>query len=332
MSKTMVQRVRDFKLDNPNIRWISGKWFKDNEELKDNRYFMMYVRDGVSDLRNFKRTFIEMYGEDCNWPQLKIVDEAYELIHNGYKMNKLAYPLNEKELKIINYLLVGRPQYAIFFYGVGGSGKTTICNIICQIFGRHNVCASNLIDIGRFNSSVMEARLFYDDDMGSNITDAQISRLKPMVTNGETKFEAKGVDPVQGKYRCKCLFCCNQPLKFDIQDEGMLRRIIYYSKNEKIKIKDPSLADKEYTYEELLDIVVAALSVDMTNWENDFKAETREILRMNNSVWLYGMVETYDTYVAKCDAAGIYAFSESNWLKIKYIFDGWLHEEDNYCF
>lgn len=326
MSKTMVERVRDFKLNYRDIKWISGKWFNGDKEITEiNKKLLQsgYVTNGTSDLKNFKQTFIQMWGEEGPWPQLDIVTEAQKLIAEGYRVNKLAYPLNDKELKLINYLLVGKPEYAIFFYGVGGSGKTTICNIICQIFGRNNVYASNLIDISRFNIGLMEARLFYDDDMGSQITDAQVSRLKPMVTNGETKFEAKGVDPLQGNYRCKCLFCCNQPLRFDIQDEGMLRRIIYYSKNEKIINKDNSFYNKVYTKDELLDIVVAALSIDMTDWEQDFISETHSILKMNNSVWLYGMVSNYDTYVVNCDAANVYPFNKDNWLKIKNIFKQW---------
>lgn len=324
----MIQRVRDFKieLDNRNVEWVSGKWFKNNIEITDiDKYLMRsgYVTNGSSDLKNFKTTFIKMFGEEGIWPQLDIVKKAEELIKNGYKVKELAYPLNSKELKIINYLLVGKPQYAIFFYGVGGSGKTTICNIICQIFGRNNVYASNLIDISRFNIGLMDARLFYDDDMGSQITDAQVSRLKPMVTNGATKFEAKGVDPIQGTYRCKCLFCCNQPLRFDLQDDGMLRRIIYYSKNEKIINKDPNLCDKIYTENELLDIVVAALSMDMSDWEKDFIKETHNILKMNNNVWLYGMCGNYDTYVNNCDNANVYPFNKDNWLKIKNIFSEW---------
>lgn len=171
MSKTMIQRVRDFKidLDYKDVEWISGKWFKNKKEIDNINKFLTrtgHVKDGVNDLKNFKRTFIEVYGEEGPWPELPIITKAKELIRQGYKVEKLAYPLNEKELKILNYLLIGRPQYAVFFYGVGGSGKSTICNIFCQIFGRNNVFASNLIDISRFNIGLMDARLFYDDDMG----------------------------------------------------------------------------------------------------------------------------------------------------------------------
>ena len=145
-----------------------------------------------------------------------------------------------------------------------------------------------------------------------------------MITNGSTSFEAKGKTPRAGRYRCKCLFACNQPIKFDLTDTGMLRRIIYYRKNEKIQNVDNSLGNREWTQEELLDIVVKALSMDMTNWTKDFEEDTRRTIAESNSVWKYGMTSSYDAYSVACSTAGYAPYGLEKWKEYKEIFHSWF--------
>ena len=153
MGRNTKQLVESFHHNIPSFKWISGKWFLGDNEIKDvNKFLLINSYCGTPrDVEIFKDIFIAMFGEDGDWPELPIITMAKELIAGGYVPEKLAYPLTDKELKIINYLLVGKPEYGIFFYGVGGSGKSTICRIICKIFGDNNCCFTPLQDISRFN-------------------------------------------------------------------------------------------------------------------------------------------------------------------------------------
>ena len=127
------------------LRFISGKWFYKDDEIKDIRKYMLVAgySDNMTELDNIIDMYKVMYGESGVWPDLPIIKEAESL----KKLAPLCYPLKSKQLKIINYLL--RHDEEIFFIltGVGGSGKSTFGNIICQIFD-NDTASLNLSDLG----------------------------------------------------------------------------------------------------------------------------------------------------------------------------------------
>ena len=333
MRQSIKERVSLWHNQNPSFAWKNGKWFLGDNEIgksRIDRYLLCNTdcRD-VNDCGKWRECFIALYGDDeADWGELPIVRLARQMLAEGKKPEKLAYPLNEKELKLFNYVLCGEPEYAIFFYGIGGSGKSSICNILCKIFGEDNCCYTSLQDLSRFNIELEGARLWFDDDISPYWSDAKSARFKPMVTNGHASFEEKGRTPHNGQYRCKCVFASNHPVKFDVTDTGMLRRIIYYKKDKKIENPDKALANKEYTYQELLNIVMAVLSVDMTDWEQDFIEDTRTTIMDNNTVWKYGMGSNYTTYCETCATAGYTPYGRDKWQEIQELFEEWKDECD----
>lgn len=320
-----------------SLRLISGKWFLNGKEYKlygmgGITYILCTIMPNYFGSETNTNKFIKWFTNNLNdmegeWPELPILTMAKEKLSTGYRPEKLAYPLNESELKIIHYLLDGDPKdtYAIFFYGVGGSGKSTICNLIASMFGNLDVsrCSFNSLTEKFSRETLAGKRLWYDSDINAAWSDKSSNIFKKIITHDADQFEKKGQNPYDAQYRCKALFCCNVPPKFDLTDSGILRRIIYYSKNEKIKNPDGNLVNKKYTQDELVDIAVAALLTDMTNWTEEFMKDTHQIILETNNVGKYGMVREYDTYVELCQSARVLPYGKEKWEILKEMFSEW---------
>ena len=105
----------------------------------------------------------------------------------------------------------------------------------------------------------------------------------------------------------------------------MLRRILYYSMDEKIKNPDPKLAKMEWSHEDLVNIVAHALKIDMTDWKLKFEDETRYNLIKDNSVYRFRETEKYSDYCNKCKEDGLKAFSKPNWESIRELLKEWRY-------
>lgn len=319
------------------LELVSGKWFLNGKEyqlygLGGINYILCNILPGyfgnVSNAEKFIRWFVNVLNNEGGaWPELPLLVKAKAKIEAGYHPTTLAYPLNEKELKIIHYLVDGNPKdtYAIFFHGIGGSGKSTVCNLIASIFGEQDTSRCGFTQLGEkfARETLAGKRLWYDADISANWTENATNTLKKVITHDTDQFEKKGKNPYSAQYRCKALFCCNVAPKFDVSDSGLLRRIVYYSKNKKIECPDGTLANKRYTEEELIDIIIAALDTDITNFYKDFEEETKEIIMSTNNVAKYGMTSNYDTYRDVCSSAGVYPYSLEKWEKLKELFEEW---------
>lgn len=318
-------------------RNVAGKWFINDKEYAYNgagsiRSVLVellpdYLGSNAK-MNSFLAYVTDMYFEDGEWPEMERLAKAKQLIAEGYRPKELAYPLNEKELKIIHYLIDGDPKdnYAIFFHGIGGSGKTTVCNLIAQLFGKLDVsyCKFNSIGEKFARESLMGKRLWYDSDISvEHWSEYEASFMKKVVTGDYDQQEKKGKDPYTTNYRCRALFCCNKAPKFDVSDSGLLRRILYYNKNVKFDKPIGGLDKKKYTEEELVDIICAALLTDMTNWTDDFIDETHEIIMNSNNVYKYGMIGGYDSYCVACSGANTRPFGEDKWLLLRGLFSEW---------
>lgn len=332
-----LQVYNNLKSAGYKVELISGKWFINGQEyelygLNGLCFTLMSVYPGYfgdySNTEKWIKWFITMANqEDGEWPELPILTKAKEQMASGYRPDKLAYPLNEKELKIIHYLLAGDPKdtYAIFFYGVGGSGKSTICNLIEQLFGSKDTsrCSFNQLTEKFARESLAGKRLWYDADINASWSDKASNIFKKIITHDKDQFEKKGKDPYRAQYRCKPLFCCNVIPKFDLTDSGILRRILYYSKNEKIQNPDGNLANKKYTEQDLIDIAIAALLVDMTDWTKDFMEDTHRIILSTNNVGKYGMKGSYSDYEWRCNENRILPYGMEKWAKLREMFEQW---------
>lgn len=328
-----------------DVKFVCGKWFVNGLECqldgKNGLYNIINERDHMYnyfDKKTNRKEFVAymtdvMHDQDGEWPEPLILKEARALSY----VKPLAYPLTEKELKIIHYLLEGNPQdtYAIFFYGAGGTGKSSIGNIIKQIFGHHDVSLCRFADMSnRFNAeSLSGVRLWFDDDINTNWSSdtSKVSALKKIVTHSQDQFEKKGQDTYNSQYRCKPLFCCNKIPNFDITDTGLLRRILIYVKDIPSERLDSNedFSIKVWSKEELVNFVAHALKTDISNFYKDFEVETKQSIMKNNTVFKYGHnLDDYSLYKEKCVAAGEYPYGESKFKELKILFTQW--EKDIY--
>ena len=138
--------------------------------------------------------------------------------------------------------------------------------------------------------------------------------------------------PYDVKSQSSLVYCCNKAPKLDVTDTGILRRIVYFEMNKKIKNPDPSMKDKEYTKEDLMDIVRAAYALE-SKWENEdwfdyFRTDTHKYLMKDNSVYLCSDCITYDEYVQLAREKGLKPYAEPSWIEISDLFKEWIKEEE----
>ena len=318
---TQRQIVLDiYNITKGKLKFISGKWFYGDTEIKDiKKYFLCsFAINSIHELDSVIDMYKIMYGEIGVWPEMPIIKKAREL----KELKPLCYPLNEKQLKIINYLL--RHDEEIFFIltGVGGSGKSTFGNIICRIFD-NDTAALNLSDLSDdFKlASGIDKRLIYSTEINSDEINNGV--LKQLFSNEEITINPKHQQPYKTRCQSAFFFNCNRNPRLDLSDTGMLRRILYYSMDEKIKNPDPTLNKKEWSEDDLINIVAHALKVDMTDWKKDFEKETRFNLIKDNSVYRFKDETSYEEYDRKCRKANLKPFSEPNWESIRELLQDW---------
>lgn len=329
------------------LEYMCGKWLLNGEETKltgrNGAYyrFLMVLGDAwITEKKNqdaLTHLVKSMIGDpDGAWPENQILTKAREKIALG--VDPLAYPLTEKELKIIHYLLLPKEangeSYAFFFYGRGGSGKSTIGNIICQLFGEGDYCALPFSCIGdKFRrSELFGKRFWYDEDIAPDWRETWSSSFKKIITGGKDQFEEKFQNPFDGSYRCKALFCCNKLPRFDYTDSGMLRRVLIYRKetiSERIETTE-DLSLKVWSKEELVNFAAHALLTPIDDLEETFREETRRSIIEVNSIGKYLKENcifkeiSYDGYRSYCMSSGINAiFSRENYENYVKIFLEW---------
>lgn len=309
------------------LRFISGKWFLDGKEYKDvDRYLIQADLNinSVDKLKRVKDMFITLYGEKGDWLPLPIIEEAQHWICKG-KLQPLCFPLNNQQLTIINRLLIGQNEEVCFICtGIGGSGKSTFLNIVKQIF-ENDVAACTLSDLSGFNiSEAISHRLIASDELASD--ELNNGMLKSMISRQCIQVNPKNQTPYQAKCQSALFFCCNEAPKIDLDDTGMLRRIIYYKMDKKIENPDRTLNHREWTHEDLVNIVAHALRIKITDWKQQFEEDTHFFLLKNNSVFRFKDKTEYSDYVKECKNANLKPFSEPKWQSIRELIDEWYNK------
>lgn len=318
-------------LDNVDI--ISGKFFnkKTKVEIKNIKQFIaksyrtkhdFIIMD--SDLKAIVSTLYN-YGDAGIWYDVPIVAKAKEL---GPLESEMAFDLTPKQLLIINRI-VFHPMDEVMFIatGIGGSGKSTFLNILKQIYD--NDCSSaSLSDLsnGFTVAEAVKCRLICSDELAKGELNLPI--LKQLISKQSMYVNPKGITGYEVKTQSSLFYCCNKAPVIDVTDSGILRRIVFYERNTKIKNPDVTLKDKKFTEEELIVILRNALRFERSDWFKDFKVETHKYLMANSSVHRFQNCFIYSDYKDACFNAGLKPYSEPNWREIRELFVNWEMEDE----
>lgn len=338
-----------------NIEFISGKYFYNQKEIKniDKYITKLYYNATLKmpserDIKYLKSGIINNPNAEEKefWYRPAIIDEAMDLKEKGYFPQELPFPLEDKQLLIL-FIILFHPELEVFFIttGIGGSGKSTFLNIIKQLF-ENDVSSTPLADLSNdfMLAEALKHRLIASDEIGAG--ELNLPKLKTIVSKQLIQVNEKFGATYTTRAQSILFYSCNQAPKIDISDSGMLRRIVFYSRNTVIEKPDTSLKDKKFTRQQLIDIIIYCYNSvvsefnehDPYSWKNVFRKETNVYLVGTNSVGLYYKLikeqnkkikdistPTYSSYRAFCSENGYKAFSSGKYEEIL----SWI--KDNYC-
>ena len=334
------------------IDFISGKFFnKDHKEIKNIDRYLSKIYYNITrkfitehDLKYLKLGIINNTNDEERelWYRSDLIDEALHMEENGYVPQKLPFPLDDKQLTIL-YILLFHPEYEVFFIttGIGGSGKSTFLNIVKQLFD-DDVSSTPLSNLSNqfMLAEALKHRLIASDEIGAGEVDLPI--IKTIVSKQKIQVNEKFGATYTTLAQSALFYCCNEAPKIDISDTGMLRRIVFYSRNTKIENPNPELQKRKYTKDELIDFILYAKKIEffykdkpIDEWKNIFKKETNVFLINSSSVGLFikecikegNPIRNYQAYKEFCFRDNYRPFSKRKFEEVvKWIVDNYVDE------
>ncbi len=269
-----------------------------------------------------------------------------------YASKKLNYPLEAGDLSAYNKIMstlydeperqkiewaIGsivsgeskKLQKFMVLYGAAGTGKSTVLNIIQQLFdGYYSVfdakalgSSSNTFALEAFKSNPLVA-IQHDGDL-SKIEDN--TRLNSLVSHELMTVNEKFKSTYSNRFNCFLFMGTNKPVKITDAKSGLIRRLIdvspsgnklnpseYYSAMKQITFELGAIADhcqKVYLnnpglYDDYIPVAMLGASNDFYN----FIIDSYHVFKRENGTTLKAAWEMYKTY---CDEAKVsYPFSQ----------------------
>lgn len=310
---------------------VSGKFFKIDKST--DRYCWVPYEDferhimskpyttTAKDTKDITDAFVTMYNIAAEWPapQLWLDAETFN------REVKLKFDFDDKIYKIINLLLTSAGYEKFFIlYGPAGTGKSTVLNLIKQIFDNDYGVFSLSQLCERFApSEACQYRLIMHSELDTN--ELNSNRLKSIISREAGTVERKGQQPFKIKWQSRLLYACNEMPWIDLGDTGLMRRIVVFKMDKPFKAFDKNVRDYVYSPEELKHIIHKALNMGMTNWFEDFRRDTFEAVTEHNPVYMFRREPAYEEYVVRCRQKGYKPCNEYHWLRIK----EYIEEQEN---
>ena len=267
---------------------------------------------------------IEKISEEKN-----LQGEIYETIYNKMQigdkkesdyLNSLyaIYPnIQWKELLHNIILPKTKPMFHIFYDdGVGGTGKSTLLEILTKIVGEEFVSNVLLDQFGnRFIFSNMLGKyLNIGDDNGKNDELQNVGTLKSIVTGNRVTIDRKNINPIEVRIFAKQLFATNILPYIDFTDGGVMRRLNIVPMN-KVIPKDMCLPEiDDYEISAILRNVIFARDLTINN--NELAITTSPIYRF----YVQTEQPSYIKYQSFCQNNGFRCMNIINFeVKSKFI-------------
>lgn len=258
-----------------------------------------------------------------------IMDRQKREFENGnfyseyLKSLNILYP-NIKWLDIFYNILVPntKPMFHIFYDdGVGGTGKSTLLEVLTKIVGEQNVSNVLLDQFGnRFIFSNMLGKyLNIGDDNGKNDELQNVGTLKSIVTGNRVTIDRKNMQPIECRIFAKQLFATNILPYIDFTDGGLMRRLNIVLMNRVIHsdMVLPDLNEEE----------IGKIIYDVLTYGKDLEANQNELAITNHPLYRFYITEdkdfkkkNYENYKYFCDKYGFRKLNIINFeVKSKFI-------------
>lgn len=159
-----------------------------------------------------------------------------------------------------------RAEVALVFRGGKGTGKGTLGNAMCQMFGQHAIHISNSKYLTGFNSHMRDACFLFADEAywpGDKKAEGDLKRL---VTEPTLFIEGKGLDVIPWPNMLHVLMASNEDWIVPASDDE--RRWVL-NEVSKIHMKDAAWLDAIYAEMEqggIAAMLHALLTVDLDDW------------------------------------------------------------------
>lgn len=257
---------------------------------------------------------------------IELQNNIFEHIKNKKFLGKSVYLESLDKLypdvnwrSLLHNILVPntKPLFHIFYDdGVGGTGKSTLLEILTKIVGE-NFTSNVLLD--QFGNRFIFANMLgkylnVGDDNGKNDELQNVGTLKSIITGGRVTIDRKNIAPIEVRIFAKQLFATNILPYIDFTDGGIMRRLNIVQMNKVIPsdMKLPILDEKE-----IGSIIYEALiAEDLSKNENELAITTSPLYRF----YMSDREKTYEKYKWFCEENGFRKLNVINFeVKSKFI-------------
>ena len=258
--------------------------------------------------------------------EVELQNEIFESIKSKSKNGKSQY-LKSLDLlypdidfrKILYNIIVPntKPLFHIFYDdGVGGTGKSTLLEVITKIIGEKFV--SNVL-LDQFGNRFIFANMLgkyanIGDDNGKNEELQSVGTLKSIITGNRVTIDRKNISPIEVRIFAKQLYATNILPYIDFTDGGIMRRLNIVKMNQVIP---KSFKLCELNKEEIGHIIYEVLnSKDLDKGENNLAITSSPIYRFYKT----SKETTYEEYKNFCYRYGFRQLNIINFeVKGKFI-------------
>ena len=210
-----------------------------------------------------------------------------------------------------------KPLFHIFYDdGVGGTGKSTLLEILTMIVGE-NFTSNVLLD--QFGNRFIFANMLgkylnIGDDNGRNDELQNVGTLKSIITGNRVTIDRKNISPIEVRIFAKQLFATNILPYIDFTDGGIMRRLNIVPMN---RVIPPNIKLCELNEEEIGHIVYEVLNAkDLDKGENELAIMSSPLYRFYTSE----ETKSYSNYKEFCISNGFRTMNIINFeVKSKFI-------------
>lgn len=329
------------------------RYAKENSERFDGRLSVLHMWDASSGMIDIWHKYCQRQMRD-NFHMLdeKLIFSNMETTQKDYASRKLAYPLekgdspaydklmsvlysDEERRKIewaIGAVVSGdskKLQKFIVLYGAAGTGKSTVLNIVQQLFeGYYSVfdakalgSSNNSFALEAFKSNPLVA-IQHDGDL-SKIEDN--TRLNSLVSHELMTVNEKFKSAYSNRFKCFLFMGTNKPVKITDAKSGLIRRLIDVSPTgNKLNQSEYKTAVKQVSFElgaiayhckevymknqSMYDDYIPVSMLGASNDFYNFVLDSYYIFKNEEGTTMKAAWEMYKTY---CDEAKVaYPFSQ----------------------